>query len=300
MIKLVNEIHLANAITHAGSFHADDIFSTIFLSRFQDVFLYRTNEIPEDVDLSSKIVFDIGYGAYDHHGVNAKIRDNGVKYSSFGLLFEAYGKEYLKQRNVCLIEEAYQMFLQEFVLQIDAIDNGIFPSNPKDYKVSSLSLVMELFNKTWKEELSNEEAFLNAIHVGELIFERIERRILDKLTAKEFVHQAILKSQDSILILDQYMPFMDYVLEHKDASSLLFCIYPSNRGGFHIQTILKDKESHENRKNFPKEWGGKSSMELKALTGIETFHFCHFNLFLCASDTLEDAIQIAKFAINEK
>ena len=98
MIQLVENIKEANAITHAGSFHADDIFSTIFLSKLKDIYLYRTNELEEQID--GKIIYDIGRGEFDHHGENARIRANGIKYSSFGLLFEAYGKEYLKKQQV--------------------------------------------------------------------------------------------------------------------------------------------------------------------------------------------------------
>lgn len=297
MIKLVETLEEANAITHAGSFHADDIFATIFLSKIQDVFLIRVNEIKEE--LSGKIIFDIGYGAFDHHGENARIRENGIKYSSFGLLFEKYGKDYLKNLKVEEIDLCYEMFLKEFIMQIDAIDNGIFPSNPKDYKITTLSQVIEIFNKTWKED---HDTFLNAIEIGTLIFNRIEKRILDKLEAKKSVEEAIEKSENQIIILDTYMPFMDFLLTSKNdkAKDILFAIFPSNRGGYNIRTIQKSIETHETRLDFPKEWGGKTKEELVKITKIPTIRFCHTNLFLCSCDTLEDAIKIAKLAIKQK
>ena len=58
MIKLVESIEEANAITHAGSFHADDIFSTIFLSKMKYIYLYRTNNLEENIQ--GKIIYDIG------------------------------------------------------------------------------------------------------------------------------------------------------------------------------------------------------------------------------------------------
>lgn len=301
-INLVNNKKDANAITHSGSFHADDIFSTIFLSKIQPINLYRTNEIKNTEDIKNKIIFDIGYGKFDHHGENARVRDNEIKYSAFGLLFETFGIEYLKQKQVEEPEIAYQMFLKEFVFQIDAIDNGIFPSHPKEYTITTLSSIIEMFNKTWKEAKDSDEAFLEAIQVGMLIFDRIEKRILDKLASKKCVEKQIEASENCILILPEYMPFINHILgsKNKKAEGLLFAIFPSNRGGYNIRAIASSSNSYENRLDFPKEWGGKTKEELESLTGIKSFRFCHPNLFLCACDNLNDAIKVAKLAIKQK
>lgn len=302
MIGLVKKIEEANAITHSGSFHADDIFATIFLSKLQDVLLFRTTEISDDINCSSKIVYDIGMKEFDHHGPDARIRKNGIKYSSFGLLFEKYGKEYLKKQNIEDIETCYQEFLKEFVLQIDAIDNGIFPPNPKEYQITTLSHVIEMFNPTWKEDITSDEAFLNAIKIAEIIFARIEKRIIDKASAKKIIENQIKQAQDKILILNQYIPFMDHLLNSKEpiAKEILFAIFPSNREGYNIRAINVEPGTHQNRLDFPKKWGGKTKEELQNMTNIKTFRFCHTNLFLCSTDTLEDAIKVAKLAINEK
>jgi len=301
MIQIVTDLKDSNAITHAGSFHADDIFSTIFLSKFQDIYLYRAQELDPNEDYSSKIVFDIGYGEFDHHGINARIRDNGLKYSAFGLLFERFGREYIKAKGIADVEECYSMFLHEFILQIDAIDNGVFPSNPKNYSITSLSMLIELFNRTWKEEKSTNEAFQEGLTIGELIFNRIEKRIFDKMAAKALVEKSIQESQDQILILKEYMPFTDFLLNSQEekAQNILYAIFPSNRGGYNIRAIPKENGSAQTRKPFPKSWGGKSKEELFQLTNIPTFHFCHVNLFLCSCDTLEDALLIAKLAIKK-
>lgn len=302
MITLVNKIEEANAITHAGTFHADDVFSSIFLSKFKEIKLYRAKEISELDGIKDKIVFDIGYQEFDHHGPDAKIRDNGLKYSALGLLFEHYGYDYFKKKKIENVKEIYDIFLKDFIMQIDAIDNGVFPSNPKDYNITSLSQVIEWFNVTWKERIDNNEQFLQACYVAELIWNRIEQRILDKYSAKKRVEASIIASTNHILLLEEYMPFMDFLLEskHENAKHILFAIFPSNRGGYNIRTINKELGTHQNRLDFPKEWGGKTPEELKHITNIATFRFCHPNLFLCSCDTLEDAYQIAFLAINQK
>lgn len=302
MLTLVDNLKEANAVTHGGSFHADDVFSSVFLSKMHDIKLYRTNEIKETDDVTNKIVFDIGYQEFDHHGPNARIRENGIKYSSFGLLFERFGRSYLNQKGMEEVEECYQLFLREFVLQIDALDNGIFPPSPKDYTITTMSYVIELFNKTWKENANNNENFYKAYQIAELIFDRIEKRIIDKLSAKKIVEKAIEESQNNILYLEEYMPFMDFVLtsQNEKAKSIFFAIFPSNRGGYNIRAINQEIGNHKNRVDFPTEWGGKTKEELEKLTNIKSFRFCHTNLFLCTTDTLEDAYRVANLAIQKK
>ena len=300
-IILVNDIKEANAITHSGTFHADDIFSTIFLSKLKPIRLYRINELEKNHEIKDKIIFDIGCGKFDHHGENARIRENKIRYSSLGLLFEEYGKEYLKKCQVEDVELAYQMFLKEFILQIDAIDNGVFPNHPIDYKITSLSEMIEMFNQTWKESKKDNETFLEALAIASLIYNRIEKRILDKIAARKEVDAKIESSINQMIIFDTYLPFMDFLINssNEKARNILFAILPSNRGGYNIRTINKTNSCHENRLDFPKEWGGKTSKELQEQTKVKTFRFCHPNLFLCSCDTLEDAIKIAQLAKKE-
>ena len=60
----------ANAITHAGNFHADDIFGMIVLEKLLgDLVVFRTQTgMPEKERYNpNAIIFDIGYGQFDHH-----------------------------------------------------------------------------------------------------------------------------------------------------------------------------------------------------------------------------------------
>ena len=89
MITLVKDIKEANGITHNGTMHADEVFSTAFLSLYFGNFkVARVSEVPENIS-SNTIVYDIGKGKFDHHQSDARIRDNGIKYSSLGLLLKS-------------------------------------------------------------------------------------------------------------------------------------------------------------------------------------------------------------------
>ena len=64
------------ALTHAGKFHADDVFSGALLRLLRPgIGISRVFQIPENFD---GLVFDIGWGEFDHHQQGAPVRENGV------------------------------------------------------------------------------------------------------------------------------------------------------------------------------------------------------------------------------
>ena len=74
----------ANGFTHAGKFHADDVFATALLQIIRpDIRIARGFVVPDDFD---GIVYDIGFGMFDHHQEPREYRANGIPYAAFGLL----------------------------------------------------------------------------------------------------------------------------------------------------------------------------------------------------------------------
>ena len=79
----------AQAFTHGGKFHADDVFSAALLQIVRpDVRIQRGFEVPEDFE---GLVFDIGDGMFDHHAEPRETRPNGVPYAAFGKLWRGLG-----------------------------------------------------------------------------------------------------------------------------------------------------------------------------------------------------------------
>lgn len=61
-IQLTKEIDKANCVTHSGKFHVDDVISTIFLSKIREnIVLIRVPTIDKKIDVSNKMVYDIGF-----------------------------------------------------------------------------------------------------------------------------------------------------------------------------------------------------------------------------------------------
>lgn len=302
MFKLVKNIADANCITHGAKFHADDIFSTVIMSKIiDDLKLIRLLEIPEGQE--DKLIFDIGAGEFDHHqkGGNGQ-RENGIKYAAFGLLWKRFGKEYLKKLGAKpeVIDLAWNRLDVEFVQFIDSIDNGQLNIDTIDIPVVTISDVLNDYNPNWDETKDYDICFVEAVEVAEKIWDKKVKSVLSKLDAKELVEKAIDDSNGLFIILNQYMPYQDFVINSLNPKSkgILYAIYPSNRGGYGIQAIQKSSNSFENRKPFPEKWAGLRDKDLQLVTGVSTARFCHNARFLCTTETLEDAIKIANLAIN--
>ena len=119
-MELVNSIEEADCITHSGTMHADEVFATAFLDLYKkDIKVFRTTNISSN-DYKDKLIYDIGRGKFDHHQEDARVRENGIKYCSLGLLWEEFGKDFLKEQNYENIDELYQEIEKDFIEQIDA------------------------------------------------------------------------------------------------------------------------------------------------------------------------------------
>lgn len=271
------------ALTHGGRFHADDVFSAALLKLLNpDIKIHRVFETPDDYD---GIVFDIGYGKFDHHQENAEIRENGMPYASFGLLWREFGEGIMA--NLCPAEQAAKEaahFDESFIEQLDEDDNTGCGNQ--------LAGVIGSFNPSWDDENPQDKCFYEAVNFAGLILRKRLNGIASIYRAKKLVEEALRNEQDNIVILPRFAPWR-MVLVPSDAE---FVVYPSQRGGYSAQVIPTDFDTKEAKCDFPAEWAGKPGEELKKISGIETLHFCHKGRFLISADSLDDVIKACKKA----
>ncbi len=298
MITLVKDINEADGITHNGTMHADEVFATAFLSLYFGNFkVARVSEVPKDISTKT-IIYDIGKGRFDHHQTDARIRDNGIKYSSFGLLFEEYGLSYLKKLKLKNTKAIYNYLVKDFIEAIDAIDNGIFPEIKSIYKIKTVSDVIKIFNPSYGSNDKEDEQFIKAVSLAESILTEELKNVIGKVEAGTKVKKLLNKTKGPILILDEYLPYEETVLTSLSGKKILFAIYPSNRGGYGIKTIPISTTDKTSRVYFPKEWGGLTNDALEKVTGIKGSLFCHTNRFLMTASDLDTAKKLAELAIN--
>ena len=293
MIRLVNDLKEADFVTHAGNFHADDVFSTVFLEKlYKDISLIRLKEYQDD---GSKLAYDIGLGAFDHHGADFdKKRENGIHYCGFGLLWQKYGREYLKKEGIENYENVFLILDELLVTQIDAFDNGEYTVDAP-FNIYTLSILVEQFRPKFKEEKEENKCFLEAVDFARIIFEKILDDAISKAKGIEEISKLKETIKDKVLILEEYIPY-EYAI-FKLNLDVDLVVYPSNRGGYAAHTVPTKYKGFTPRIPFKKEWAGKRDEELRAISGIKTAKFCHNKCFLATAETKEDAL---KFILKTK
>ena len=279
-MELLEEIKKkdAKAFTHGGKFHADDVFSSALLLYINpEIVISRGNKVPEDFD---GIVFDIGRGRYDHHQKDSRVRENGVPYAAFGLLWEELGKEILG-------EELAEKFDEAFVQPLDNNDNT--------GEKNELATLIGNFNPPWDAKGGSDEAFFQAVSVAGMILENKFERYRGNARADQRVEQ-VLKGHDQkdrILVLPEFIPCQKALTE----TEIAFVIFPSNRGGYCIQP-QKREYSMNYKCSFPSQWLGLEGEELVKETGLSSAGFCHKGGFLMTVGELEDAKAACQKALD--
>ena len=279
-MNLLEEIRKTNAcaFTHGGKFHADDVFSSALLLYINpEIHITRGNKVPDDFE---GIVFDIGRGSFDHHQKDSRIRENGVPYAAFGLLWEVLGKEILG-------EELAVRFDESFVQPLDNNDNT--------GEKNELATLIGNFNPSWDANDNGDKEFFQAVSVAGMILENKFERYKGNERADKRIDE-ILKNHDPksrILVLPEFIPCQKALSE----TDIAFVIFPSNRGGYCIQP--QKKEYSMNYKcSFPESWLGLEGDELIKETGLDTAVFCHKGGFIMTVGQLDEAVMACQKAVD--
>ena len=294
MISIVKEEQFANCITHSGTMHADEVFSTAFLDMYLgDVKVYRTNYINHDKVQENTLIYDVGRGKYDHHQPDAEKRENDITYCSFGLIWRKFGKDFLKKYDIEYIDEVWSGIDKDLVEYIDADDNGQFPKIEAPYKVKTLPGIIKIFNPSYDSGEDESEQFLLACNLAKMILKEEILYINGKVMAeKSLIEELKDITDEKYVILDKFLPYEDTILGDEKYNNLLFVAYPSNRGGYAIKVIPKSVEDKTPRQNFPEEWAGLEGEELEQISGIEGLTFCHTARFIVSCKDIKSVYKV--------
>lgn len=300
MIELVTNKEQANCITHAGKMHADDVFATAFLELFlKNIKVARVTEVTENDYKENKYIYDIGLKKFDHHQQNPKQRENKITYCSFGLLWQEYGLAYLKNEGYENIHQLHHNIDLDLVEAIDADDNGMFPKIEANYKVKTLSTIIDMFNPSYASEEDYQTQFLKAVNIAKDILIEEIRNINGKLIANDKATKIISECKSNVLELEEYIPYSEalYASENVD---ICFVIFPSDRGGYVVNTVQKSIDNHALRVPFPIKWAGLTNKDLEKVSGVKGATFCHNKLFIATAKTKKAAHQLVEKALDCK
>ena len=281
--------------THNGNFHADDVFSIAALKCiFPSFNLIRTRDL--EIIAKADIVLDVGgvydpdTGRFDHHQRGgAGQRENGIPYSSFGLIWQKYGVE-ICQGN----QELANSVDADLVSTIDAIDCGHVEGVAQGI---SLSQTISMFNPTWQEDSHYDTCFDEAVDFASRVLTRFIASANGGISAKAIVAKAIENAADPrVIVLEKYTPWKRTV--HALSTEALYMVYPSGSGPWRIQTVPVEPGSFEDRKSLTKPWAGLSDKALKEVTGIDDAMFCHNGLFIAGAESFESTMKMAAMALK--
>ncbi|WP_417552253.1 MYG1 family protein [Marinomonas fungiae] len=281
--------------THNGNFHADDVFAVAALKHlFPSAELIRTRDL--DVLAKADIVLDVGgvydadKGRFDHHQRGgAGARENGIPFSSFGLMWQKYGLQICGND-----QEIADAVDKNLVTTIDAIDCGHVDGPITGV---SLSQTISMFNPTWEEHGDYDACFEEAVTFASRVLARFIAAARGDVNAKNIVIEAIENAADPrVIVLEQFTPWKTTVLN--TSPDALFMIYPAQTGEWRIQTVPVELGSFEDRKKLPAPWAGLSGKELQDVTGLEDAMFCHNGMFIAGCKSFESTMRMAELALE--
>ncbi|VVC44683.1 Metal-dependent protein hydrolase,RNA polymerase II, heptapeptide repeat, eukaryotic [Cinara cedri] len=319
--------------THNGQFHCDEVFGSYMLKLlFPNLDIIRTRD--EELLRECDIVIDVG-GVYDHekcrydhhqksftHSMSSLMPDAKwtTKLSSAGLIYLHYGHEVLNKIIASDIPESklksiYFKVYENFVQEVDAIDNGIPICEGKiNYSINTdLASRVSTLNKKWNHvgEFNENKAFEQAMKlVGSEFEENVQYAYHTWLPARSLVISALDKrfqthKSGRILELSSPCPWKEhyFLLEEELGNDLNpkidYVIFQDvSNNSWRIQAMPISVDSFELRRSLPKSWCGLRDDELSTISGVQNCVFCHINGFIGGNKSRAGVIEMAEKAIG--
>jgi uncharacterized UPF0160 family protein len=304
-------------ITHDGSFHTDDVFACAALCLLLEkkgekfkIVRTRDEEIIKNAKKDDSYVFDTGgiYDAeqnrFDHHqpgGVGKRPAlsevegENGIEYSSFGLVWKKFGRELCGRTSADLIDK-------KLVAPVDAFDNGIdlYKNNFENILPYTIEDVLSIFSRTAFEDMDKDKQFLKALIWAKEILHREIKKASDQIKIARIIQDFYKKSKDKrLVVIDKpkvsRFEIWDALQGFKEPLFVIFGDYEN----WSVVAMRKEKNSFGNRKDFPNNWGGLYDENLQKVSGVSDAVFCHRGLFLAVAKSKEGAVKLAKLALLE-
>jgi len=289
--------------THDGSFHADEVFAIgalMLLGGPLEVLRTRDRDALARADLRIDVGFryDPATGDFDHHQREFDgVRDNGVRYASFGLIWREFGAR------ICDGDREVADAVDSSLVQgVDANDTGqqLTESLVDGAYPLTVNGVVGGFNARWDETLTPEQERLRFDEAVDLARGIVAREVLSAAAGRRsarIVQEAIAAAPDPRLIeLPVNAPWKQVLVPA--APEALYVIYPK-RQGFGLEAVPRELGSFANRRDLPAAWAGREGDDLIAVTGVPDALFCHAKRFLVVASSQEGIEQLAQLALDQ-
>ncbi len=303
-----------NVLTHSGIFHADDIFATATINLYfknkdkKIKVIHKRSFKTEDIE-KADIVYDVGmiYNPkklrFDHHQNDAKlIRQNGIPYAAFGLVFKHFGPELISlisgSKNKNFIKDCYDNVEKRLIQHVDAMDNGTLTYRQvfEGVDIATIDNYFQMCKVNIKSENPKDidKKFFELVKFAETFLENVIMYSINAGIEKDLALKAYKKSKDKrVIICDKF-----YNYNFNKFPEPLLVVYPDLRGNWSAKVIEKGDELYDARFYFPESWRGLVDIDLENVTGIKGSKFCHKTGFLAVNKTREGALEMIYSAFN--
>ncbi len=286
-------------VTHDGKFHADEVLAVAVLSLSlgeDNVEIVRSRDL--EMIAKADIVVDVGqvyspeHNRFDHHQPEGGgVRDNGIPYASFGLVWKHFGEKLCGSKSVADEIESVM------ILPIDANDNGMSIIERAKEGVSPYDFhdAIDIFNPHASESLTHDAQFLKVVEMGKRVIEREIIKARQRQEDDQYVREIYEKTEDKrIIVFDK--PTNTRFLN--SVSEPIFYVVPGTTDEKWIAHAVRiDPEFFDYRGYFPKAWAGKTREGLVAASGVSDAVFCHTHLFIAVAGSKEGALKLAELAL---
>lgn len=297
---------VTHLVTHSGGFHADEVLSSVILTRLHpQARIMRTRDADWITPAEGRIIYDVGRDfdaarmIFDHHQKSPPLRDDGQPYSSFGLIWRQFGRDYLAALQVPAadIEAIHAAIDVDLVLPIDLVDNGaLSPTGP--LADLSLPMLLESLKPVFDDRSpdADDRAFGGAVAIARAFVEAAVARKAAKHRAEAVVMAAIAAAGDGrVLELPMGMPFRSAITA-AGADHLLFVIHPRDTD-WALTGIRRDADGFDLRADLPAAWAGLTDGAFEAASGVPGARFCHNARFIAVAADRDAALRLADLAV---
>lgn len=314
--------------THNGTFHCDEVLACFFLRQlpeYKDAEIIRTRDLTQLAECD--IVVDVGgefdpkRHRYDHHQRSFAESFHSLcpakpwvtKLSSAGLVYLHFGRQLLAQLTQLKeddrqLEVLYDKLYENFVEEVDAVDNGISQCDGEArYSITTtLSARVGHLNPSWNSKSQDtEEGFRKAMKmVGEEFLDRLEFYQSSWLPARAVVEEAVkgrhqVDPSGEVLLFSQGgCPWKEHLFalekELQVETPIKFVLYSDQNGQWRVQCVPAGLNTFQNRLSLLEEWRGVRDDALSELSGIKGCIFVHASGFIGGNKTQEGALEMAR------
>ena len=297
-------------VTHSGGFHADELLSTVILTRlYPEARVVRSRDAEWTTPAPDRLIYDVGRdydparGLFDHHQKDAPLRPDGQPFSSFGLIWRQFGQDYLRalslpEADISVIQDSFDA---GFVLPVDLLDNGALNPGSAGAQIElTLPVLLEALRPPFDDRSTeaDDRAFHKALAIARPLVEAALAQRAAKCRAESIVQAAIAKAgPDRVLELPMGMPYRAAIAA-AGADHLLFVIHPREKD-WALNGIRISEESFAQRADLPAAWAGLSDAALEQASGVKGAVFCHNARFIAVAKTREAIVRLADLAVAE-